>query len=533
MFRSTASRRAAEAAAGHVQAAGADLEAVTDLVRALQQATTPEAAVETALETIRSRFGWAYGSYWRLERRSGSAAGAGPVLVFAQESGRVDGPAGEDFRRVTLAASFAEGVGLSGRAWRQRDLVHVGDLGELTDCVRAPVAQRAGIRSGICFPVLEAGQVAGTMDFFTTECVTLSAGRTAVLRTVATLVSTTLARLAEAARQEKAAQDVAAVSTLIRELTAATSEEAALRVAPDTIRADFDWQYGSFWRLDETGPVSGHVLRFELESGEAGAEFRQVTLAASFAKGVGLSGRTWAAQDLVFVEDLGEMTDCVRAPVAQRAGVKSGVCLPVVVGGRVVGTMDFFATRTLVMSQSRGAALRNTAFLIGQAMERFAAAGRLQQAGGDLLSSIEEVERNVVAATGVAAQGEALAAEANAEVAALEEASAQINDVVRAIQAIAAQTKLLALNATIEAARAGEAGRGFAIVAEEVKELSGETERATSSVGARVATIQARVGAVTSSLAQISAAVGEINQTQSVIGGVLTEQFAVTREILG
>ncbi len=72
MFRSTASRRAAEAAAGHVQAAGADLEAVTDLVRALQQATTPQAAVETALETIRSRFGWAYGSYWRLERRPGT-----------------------------------------------------------------------------------------------------------------------------------------------------------------------------------------------------------------------------------------------------------------------------------------------------------------------------------------------------------------------------------------------------------------------------------------------------------------------------
>ncbi len=62
-----------------------DVAAVTDLVRALQQATTPEAAVETALETIRSRFGWAYGSYWRLERRGGSAAGAGPVLVFAQD----------------------------------------------------------------------------------------------------------------------------------------------------------------------------------------------------------------------------------------------------------------------------------------------------------------------------------------------------------------------------------------------------------------------------------------------------------------
>ncbi|WP_344479293.1 methyl-accepting chemotaxis protein, partial [Kineococcus aurantiacus] len=113
--------------------------------------------------------------------------------------------------------------------------------------------------------------------------------------------------------------------------------------------------------------------------------------------------------------------------------------------------MDFFATRTLIMSASRESALRNTAFLIGQAMERFAAADRLTRAGGDLLASIGEVERNVVAATGVAAHGETLAVEANAEVAALERASAEINDVVRAIQAIAAQTKLLALNATIEA----------------------------------------------------------------------------------
>ena len=41
------------------------------------------------------------------------------------------------------------------------------------------------------------------------------------------------------------------------------------------------------------------------------------------------------------------MTDCVRAPVAQKVGVKSGVCFPIIVDGDVVGTMDFFATETL------------------------------------------------------------------------------------------------------------------------------------------------------------------------------------------
>ncbi len=46
------------------------------------------------------------------------------MLRFLQESGS----AGEEFRQVTLAASFAEGVGLSGRAWRRNDLVFVSDI---------------------------------------------------------------------------------------------------------------------------------------------------------------------------------------------------------------------------------------------------------------------------------------------------------------------------------------------------------------------------------------------------------------------
>ncbi|GAB3462400.1 GAF domain-containing protein [Kineococcus endophyticus] len=502
-------------------ASEADVAAMTEVVRALASVRSPQEAVRIALDTVRERFGWAYGSFWALDP---AAEGGRGVLRFAQESG----DAGAEFRQVTLEASFAEGVGLSGRAWRSRDLVFVPDLAEVTDCVRAPAAQRAGVKSGVCFPIVDRGRVVGTMDFFTTEVLAPSQGRLDALRAVGVLVSSALERAHEVVRQEKAAQDVDAVSTVIRELTTASDEELVLRTALDVVRRDFDWQYGSFWRLDE----QAQVLRFELESGTAGEEFRRVTLSASFAKGVGLSGRTWAKQDLVFVEDLGEMTDCVRAPAAQRAGVKSGVCLPVVVGGRLIGTMDFFATRTLIMSASRESALRNTAFLVGQAMERLTAGTRLREAGGELLSSIAEVERNVTSAAGVAAQGEALAQEANGQVAALGEASNEIDDVVRAIQSIAAQTKLLALNATIEAARAGEAGKGFAVVAGEVKELSSQTERATDDVSHKVATIQDRVQAVVTSLAGIHAAVEEINHTQALIGTVLAEQEATTRTVL-
>jgi GAF domain-containing protein len=502
---------------GRLTESSTDVEAVTEMVRAMEKATSPEDAIATALRMVRERFGWAYSSYWQLDQ-------AAKVLRFAQECGTVN----DEFRKVTLAASFTEGVGLSGRAWRSRDLVFVRNLADLADCVRAPAATRAGVSSGICFPIIDDGKVVGTMDFFATTELHPSDTRLSVLRAIGVLVSGTLARLREMAHQEKAAQDVEAVSTVIRQMTQATSRDQALRSALETIRKEFDWQYGSFWALDE----QAQVLRFALESGDAGAEFRQVTMTASFARGVGLSGRAWERGDLVFVEDLGQLTDCVRRPAAQAAGVKSGVCLPIRVGGKIVGTMDFFATRTLIMYPGRESALRNTAFLVGQALERFVSTEQLHSAGRRLLESIGEVERNVGSAATVAAHSEKLAMEANVQVAALGKASAEINNVVHAIQTIAAQTKLLALNATIEAARAGESGKGFAVVAGEVKELSNETERATGEVGTKVTAIQAAVDAVTASLAQIHTAVEEINHTQELISGVLKDQIAVTDGIL-
>jgi len=502
-----------------LQEAQADVGAVTAVVRALAQAASADAAVRGALEVVREQFGWVYGSYWRVDP-------AVSALRFVQESG----DAGEEFRRVTLQASFKEGVGLSGRAWRTRDLVFVPDLGELRDCVRAPVAQRVGVRSGVCFPLLEDGVVTGTMDFFAIETLELSAQRLDTLRSIGLLVSQALERFVVAERQADAARDMEAVNAVLRGVSSASSVEQALAEALETIRTGFGWAYGSFWRVEEA--AGERALRFVQESGSAGQEFREITLKASFQEGVGLAGRAWRARDLVFVADLAQVEDCVRAPVARRAGVKSGICLPILVGGQVLGTMDFFATSTLTLSAGRADALRNTAFLLGQAMERFAATDRLSTAGAELVTSITEVERNVLAATAVAGDGQRLAHEANQEVAGLGRSSAEIGQVVQVIQRIAAQTNLLALNATIEAARAGDAGKGFAVVAHEVKELANETARATTEVDLKVKTIQEQVERVVLALADIGVVVERINETQNVIGGVLTEQVAVTHAIL-
>jgi GAF domain-containing protein len=510
-------RRASEKLQEPVIEARENVAAVTAVVQALNAVTTAEDAISSALELVRERFGWAYASYWRVDPTD-------RALHFVQESG----DAGQEFREVTLAASFREGVGLAGRAWRTRDLVFVADLGQLGDCVRAPAAQRVGVRSGICFPLLEDGQVTGTMDFFATETLDPSAERLETLRAIGRLVSQTIERVITAERQAEAAQDMEAVNRVLREVTAAANRENAMARALDAIREGFGWAYGSYWRVRN----EDRALHFVQESGSAGQEFRDVTVAASFHEGIGLAGRAWRARDLVFVEDLAQVTDCVRAPAAQRAGVKSGVCLPITVDGEVVGTMDFFATTTLQLSTGRRDALRNTAFLLAQAMGRFAAADKLEQAGRELLESITEVERNVLSATTVAGDGRRLTAEANEQVSGLGEASAGIGKVVKTIRGIADQTNLLALNATIEAARAGEAGRGFAVVANEVKELAAETARATTEVDARVSAIQEQVERVVAALAAISTAVEGINATQTVIGGVLTEQAAVTRAIL-
>ncbi len=149
----------------------------------------------------------------------------------------------------------------------------------------------------------------------------------------------------------------------------------------------------------------------------------------------------------------------------------------------------------------------------------------------EMASTIGEIGRQVESSTQIAREAVRQAEQTDQRIHTLSQAATKIGDVVNLITTIAEQTNLLALNATIEAARAGEAGRGFAVVASEVKALAAQTAKATSEISEQIAEIQTATGNSVAAMKEISATIGNISQITATIAAAIEEQGAATKEI--
>ncbi len=190
---------------------------------------------------------------------------------------------------------------------------------------------------------------------------------------------------------------------------------------------------------------------------------------------------------------------------------------------RNAGGLDSDTTRTRAQTVALAVAAQQTNSMIDGAAN----------AGTALAQKISEVGTHAAQSSGLTGEAVSEAELTNATIDEMAAVAQEIGKVTDLISGIAEQTNLLALNATIEAARAGESGRGFSVVAMEVKALAGQTAAATRDIATRIAAFQSATGRSVGAIQAITRTVRKLNDYALLTATAVEAQAAAAREIAG
>lgn len=243
-------------------------------------------------------------------------------------------------------------------------------------------------------------------------------------------------------------------------------------------------------------------------------------------------------------DEIGLMSKSLNTMVAELGSVIDGIIIGIKTLSNSSGELKKISNHltesaAATSEQSHGVAtsaqdLSGNINAISASMEEATSNTNIVAAAAEEMNvSVNEISSSTASLVNVSSEAVRKSERTSKNMVSLGEAAAAVDKVTKVITEISDQTNLLALNATIEAARAGSAGKGFTVVATEIKELAKQTAEATVDIRGQISNMQETTVATVSDMQEMSKLINQINEIILNINLSVEEQAKATSEISG